>query len=117
MPELVRVDDRADAPDLALGDVYCQHPDDPLLPVDIERAGPSVDLDRPYRHVRKAVGQAEPVDQAARDAIASMQRAGERWNLAAAVAGQLDVVSEQRLEPGEIAVLRGGQELPRQLVL
>jgi len=46
-----------------------------------------------------------------------VERTGERRNLAAAVPGQLDVVSEQRLEAGEIALLGSGEELAYQLVV
>ena len=54
--------------------------------------------------------------QRARDPAAPAQRLRERRHLAAAVAGQLDVVGEQRLEPGEIALLDGREEPGCQLV-
>src|SRR3954471_24347977 len=113
--QLVGVDDRADAPDLTAGDVERQHADEPPLRVEVERARAAVDLDGPYL-ARTPCPPAEPLDHHACDAPAPAQRPRERGNLAAAVAGQLDVVSEERLETGEIALLRGVEELRRQFV-
>ena len=89
--QLVGVDDPADAPDLAGGDIERQHADQPLLSVEKERSRAAVDLDGAQRHARNAGGLAEPVDQCARDTVASAQRPRERRHLAAAVAGQLDI--------------------------
>src|SRR3954464_7971261 len=107
--ELVGVDDRADAPDLTAGDVERQHADEPPLRVEVERARAAVDLDG-AQLARNPRAPAEPLDQHARDAATPAQRPCERGNLAAAVAGQLDVVSEQRLETGEVALLGGVEE-------
>src|SRR3954452_619219 len=103
--ELVGVDDRVDARDLAVGDLERQHGDQPLVSVEIERPGTAVDLDRPYLHPRATGCAAAPVDHRARDAVASAQRPRERGSFTASVTGQLHIVSEQRLEPGEIALL------------
>ena len=116
MRQLVRVDDRADACDLAAGDIERQHAHQPLLSVEKERSRAAVDLDGAQRRARKTRGQADPVDQRARDTVAPAQRPRKRRNLAAAVAGQLHVVSEQRLEPSEIALLGGREEPSCQLV-
>ena len=56
------------------------------------------------------------VEHRTRDAGAPAHRLGERRNLAAAVGGQLHVVSEQHLERGEIALLGGRDEPSHQLV-
>ena len=80
--ELVGVDDPADGPDLAAGDIEREHADQPLLFVEKERSRAAVDLDWAQRHARDAGGLAEPVDQRARDTVASAQRPRERRNLA-----------------------------------
>ena len=112
MCQLVGVDDRADAGDLTAGDIECAHADQPLLSVEKERSRAAVDLHGTQRHAQDAGGQAEPVDQRAREVVAPAQRLRERRSLAAAVACQLHVVGEQRLEPSEIALL-GGQAWSR----
>src|SRR5262245_66557075 len=81
-----------------------------------ERSGTAVDLDAAQRDAGNFRAQPEPADQRARDTAAAAQRLCERRRLAATVAGQLHVVSEQRLEPSEIAVLGGLKEPLRQLV-
>ena len=48
---------------------------------------------------------------------ATLEWAGERRNLAAAVAMQLDVRPEQRLEGAEVALLGGGEEARREPLL
>ena len=53
---------------------------------------------------------AHPGEQRAGDAVATAQRPRQRRDLAAAVAGQDHVVREQGLEPGQIAVLGGGEK-------
>ena len=55
--------------------------------------------------------EAEPVEQHARDAAAAAQRLSERRRLAPAVARQLDVVGEQRLQSGEVTVQGAAQAL------
>src|SRR6266487_6586020 len=64
---------------------------------------------RRARRPRRSSSRSAPHRQC--DTVAPAQRPRERRNLAAAVARQLHVVSEQRLEPGEIALL-GGREEP-----
>src|SRR4051812_19584114 len=113
--QLVGVDDRADAPDLTAGDVERQHADQPPLGVEVQRSRATVDLDGSHL-ARNPCAPAEPLDHHACDAPAPAQRPRERGNLAAAVAGQRDVVSEERLETGEIALLGGMEELRRQFV-
>jgi hypothetical protein len=88
-----------------------------LRPQELLRSGAAVDLDGAQRHAGGACDPAEPVDQRACDTGASAERPRERRNLAAAVARQLHVVGEQRLEPGEIAVLGGREEPGGQLLL
>src|SRR5262249_10286892 len=82
----------------------------------MERSRAAVDLDGAERDAGKARAETEPVDQRARDAGPPAEGPLECRNLAAAVAGQLHVVSEQRLEPSEIAVLGGLKEPSRELV-
>jgi hypothetical protein len=101
-----------DAGDLTAGDIECQHADQPLLSVEIEGSRAAVDLDGAQRHARKAGGPADPVDQRARDAVAPAQRPRERRNLAAAVAGELHVVSEQRLDRRCIGRMSTGTVYP-----
>jgi hypothetical protein len=69
-----------------------------------------------HRHPRRAGREVEPLHEDGRDTGPSAQRPRERRDLAAAVAGQLDVVREQRLEPGEIPLLGGCEEPAGQLV-
>src|SRR5262249_47729117 len=114
--KLVGIDDRADAADLTADDIDRPHADQPLLCVEEEPSGTAVHLDRAPRHARSSRGQAEPVDERARDAASPTQGARERRDLAATVAGELDVVSEQRFEPGEVALLGRLKEPSSQLV-
>src|SRR5262249_21817148 len=65
--QLVGVDDRADAGDLAAGDLEPHHREQPLLRVEIERTGAAVDLDRAQRQAPSAGAQAAPVGQRVRD--------------------------------------------------
>src|SRR5215204_2853264 len=115
MRQLVGVDDRVDAGDLTAGDLERDHGDQPLLCVKEERARVTVDLDGAQRRARKARAQAGPVDQGGRDTAAAAQRARQGGNLAAAVAGQLHVVGEQRLQPRQVALLDGPKESSCQL--
>src|SRR5262245_64030175 len=114
--QLVGVDDPADAPDLTTGDVERTHADQPLLGVEKERSGIAVDLDGTQRDTGYEHDPADPVDDGASDPGAAAQRAGERGSLSAPVAGELDVVGEQSLEPGQIALLGGGEEPARQFI-
>ena len=59
---------------------------------------------------------ADPGHDRPRDTAAPAPGLRQRWGLAAAVAGQLHLRSEQRLEPSEIASLGGGEEPPCQLL-
>src|SRR4051794_16939384 len=101
MRELVGVDDRADAADLTAGDIEREHPDHPFLGVEEERPRGAVDLDWTQRHTGDAAAETEPGDHRVGDAAAAAQRARERRRLAAAVAGEVHVASEERLQPGE----------------
>ncbi len=114
--KLVRVDNRADAPDLTAGDVERQHADEALLCVKNECSWAVVDLDGAQRHAGDARAEDQRLDQRARDAVAAAQRARQGGHLAAAVASQLNVVGEQRLEPRKVALLGGSEEPPGQLV-
>jgi hypothetical protein len=116
VPQLVGVDDGADAGDLSAGDLERQHAQQPLPSVEQQRPRAAVDLDGPQRHARNAGDPGPVVDERTRDLDAPAQRPRERRNLAAAVGGQLHVVREQRLEPGEVAVLGGREEPSCQLV-
>src|SRR5918999_551423 len=77
---------------------------------------PQLDDHDPQRHTRGARDPADPVDHRARDPVAPAERPRERRNLAAAVAGELHVVSEQRLQAREVALLGGRKEPSCQLV-
>src|SRR5215208_5693078 len=79
--QLVGVDDRVDARDLAPGDVERHDADQALLRVEEERSRVAVDFDGAYGDAGNARGPAEPVDDRARDAVASVQRPGERRSL------------------------------------
>src|SRR5262249_26062295 len=115
--QLVGVDDHSDACDLTAGDIERHHADEPLLCVEKTRSRAAVDLVGAEGHARKAGNDADlVVDDRARDTGSPAQRPRERWNLAAAVGGQLHVMSEQRLEAGEVAVLGGGEEPSCQFV-
>src|SRR5262249_48995909 len=115
--QLVGVDDRADAGDLAAGDLDRHHGDQPLLRVEPERSRAAVDLDRAQRHPRQAGAQPGPLDQRPRDPAAAAQRPRQPPDLAAAGPGRLHVVGEQRLQPRQVAVLDGREEPPRQLLV
>jgi hypothetical protein len=65
---------------------------------------------------RRAGGQAGPVEQHARDPAAAAQRARQGGHLAAAVAGQLHVVGQQRLQPRQVALLDSRKEPSCQLL-
>jgi len=112
MRQLFGVDDRADAPDLTAAEVERPHGDHPLLSVEVQHTRAAVDLDLAHRHTRNPRGLAHPAEQGASDAVAPVQRPSEWQDLAAAVAGQLDVMGEQRLEPGKISLL-GRRQGPR----
>src|SRR5215207_1156423 len=108
--QLVGVDDRVDACDLTAGDVERHHGDQPLLCIEVERSWAAVDLDGARRYALKALAEADPADERAGDTGAAAQSARQGGDLAAAVAGQVHVVGEQRLEPSEIALLGGLKE-------
>src|ERR1700733_1660925 len=116
VPELGRIDDRADAGDLPARDLECPHRDQATVAVEQKRAGRAVDLDRPQRRSRNAGAPPDPIDQRAGDARAPVQPAGQRGHLGTAVAGQDDVVREQGLEAGDVSVLYRGEEPARELV-
>src|SRR5215207_10368851 len=108
--QLVGVDDRVDACDLTAGDVERHHGDQPLLCIEVERSWAAVDLDGARRYALKALAEADPADERAGDTGAAAQRVRQGGDLAAAVAGRLNIVGEQRLEPSEIAFLGGLKE-------
>ena len=116
MAQLVRVDDRVDALDLAVGDVERHDVQDPLLPVEAQEAGVAVHLDRSERGAFDGPGELHPVHQHPRHPMAPEHRVGDRPHLAAAVTVQGDVVGQQGLEPVEVAGFGGRQEPAGQLV-
>jgi hypothetical protein len=69
--------------DLIAGDIERAHADQPLLSIEKERSRAAVDLDEAQRRARNAGGQAEVVDERARDTVAPGQRPRERRSLAA----------------------------------
>src|SRR5262247_3839241 len=117
MRQLVRVDDRVDAGDLTVLEIERQHPEHRVLPVEEEHARTAVDVDVTQRHTRDASEPAGPVaGHRASDPAAAAHRPGKGWSLTAAVRGQPYVMSKQRLQPGEIALLGGREEPSGQLV-
>src|ERR1700722_1358199 len=111
MRQLVGVHDRVDAGDDAAVSLERQHADQVFLSIANDRAGPAVDLRVTQRPAGDTATQAEPGHQGARDMLTPMDRAREGRNLAAAVTGQRDVLSEESLETGEVALLSGREEL------
>ena len=103
MAQLLRVDDRADALDLSVGDVERERAHDVPLPVDGQGAGLAVDLHGSDREPVDALGAPHPVDQRLRDRSTSEHRAGDGPNLAAAVAVQRDIVSQHCLQGVQVA--------------
>lgn len=85
--ELVGVDDRADRPDLAAGDLEGHDAEEVAVGPAEDRTGLPVDLGLGDRHPQPA-RLAYPGRQRAGDATAALDRAGERRDLAAAVAGR-----------------------------
>src|SRR5579859_6666728 len=110
MGQLVWVVDRMDRGDLTVGDLQCQYADQLLLGVEGEHARAAVHFDPPERQTRDLASSPAPVGKCACNACASPQRTLRCHRLAAAVAGQLNVRGKQRLEPGEVALLGGGEE-------
>src|SRR5918996_3018630 len=108
--ELLRVDDRADRLDLAVGDIEGEDTDQP--PVRIEELGPGLtvhvhaakldagDASRDPPPVAKHLGDLDPAEGGALD----------RGSEPAPIAVQLDVLREQSLERLELAVLGGSEE-------
>src|SRR5919106_2596577 len=107
--ELLRVDDRADRLDLAVGDIEGEDTDQP--PVEIQELGPGptvhvhaakldADANRDLPPVAKHPGDLDPAEGGALD----------RGSEPAPIAVQLDVLREQSLERLELAVLGGSEE-------
>jgi hypothetical protein len=117
VPQLVRVDDRAHALDLALRDVEARHADQPALAVEEQRTRLAVHLLTADGEAAEAGEGAHPSDQQARDAGAAVDRSCGGGRLAAAVATENDVVGQQLLQPFEIALLGGREEAGRELLL
>src|SRR6266487_2123518 len=115
VPQLVRVDDRAHALDLALRDVEDRHAVQPALAVEEQRTRVPVHL-LAARGEAEAGEGAQPRDQQARDPGAGVERTCGGGRLAAAVAAEDDVVGQQLLQPLEIALLGGREEAGRELL-
>src|SRR5919108_3740534 len=115
MAKLVGIDDRADVADLPPVDLQRHHADQPARGID--ESGPRLTVDLAEA---KLAAQPRclpgPVANRARDAAAAAQRLCQRRGLAAAVAVEGHVLGQQRLQPTQIALLRGGEEAPRQLL-
>jgi hypothetical protein len=107
--ELVRVDDRAHALDLALRDVEAHHADQLAVAVEDQRTRLPVHVLAADVEAEAAAG-AQPRHQRARDLGAAVDRMSEGGRLAAAVAVEHHIVGQQLLQPLEIALLRGREE-------
>src|SRR5438132_12254256 len=63
VPQLVGVDDRADAGDLTAGDLERPDADEPLLCVEEKRSRAAVDLDRAQRQAGNLSARTRPSEQ------------------------------------------------------
>src|SRR5918995_1246830 len=115
VPQLVRVDDRVHALDLALRDVEGDHGDQPALAVEEQRTRLPVYF-LAARGDAEAGEGAQPGGQRARRPGAAVDRSCEGGCLAAAVGAEDHVVGQQLLQPLEIALLGGREEAGRELL-
>jgi hypothetical protein len=112
--QLVRVDDRAHALDLAVGDVEDHHAGQSALAVEEQRTRLPVDLLAAQGEAAEAGAGAQTRPQRASHPDAAVDRTGDGGRLAAAVAVEHHVVGQQLLQPLEIAVLDGREEAGRE---
>src|SRR5918997_5444299 len=107
--ELLRVDDRADRLDLAVGDIEREDTDQP--PVGIEELGPGLTV---HVHAAKLDADANrdppPVAKHLDDLDPAKGGTLDRGSEPAPIAVQLDVLREQSLERLELAVLGRSEE-------
>ena len=117
MLQLVRVDDRAHALDLALRNVEDHDADQAAVTVENERTGLSVHLLAPQGDAPdQGLKPREPRRQRARHPVSAVERPRDGGCLAASVAVEHHVVGQQFLQPLEIPLLGGREEAVRERV-
>src|SRR4051794_14320890 len=108
--KLLRVDDRADRLDPAVRDVERQDVDEPAIRAQELRARLPVHRDTANLEPADALREPAPVTEHLGRLGAAEDRMPDRWRDPAAVAVELDILGQQRLERLEIPVLHRREE-------